>query len=205
MDVADASLGITETILPIVGTKLPRHYAQALHAALVDRQPWIASDERLAVLPLKLAGTVGEQAMLSPRTRLVIRADRVRELDLRALGDSSLMVGAHQIQLGTAHSRDLQAHATVYAYRVAAVSADEIAFMAGVEKTLTDMGVTGHCVCGKHQTLQLDGEDIHTFSVMVHGLNPAHSLLLQARGVGPLRGLGCGVFVPHKSAAAVGA
>jgi CRISPR-associated protein Cas6 len=205
MDVADASLGFTETILPIVGAKLPRHYAQVLYAALLDCQPWMAQDERLAVLPLKLAGIAGDQAMLSPRTRLVIRADRGRELALRALGDTRLTVGAHQIQLGKAHSRDLQAHATVYAYRVAAASADEIAFMAGVEKTLADMGVTGHCVCGKHQTLRVDAEDINTFSVMVHGLNPAHSLCLQAQGVGPLRGLGCGVFVPHKSAAAVGA
>ena len=41
-------------------------------------------------------------------------------------------------------------------------------------------------------------------TLVLHGLSTADSLLAQQRGVGLLRKLGCGVFVPHKSIAAVG-
>ena len=40
---------------------------------------------------------------------------------------------------------------------------------------------------------------------MLHGLSAADSLTVQRAGIGPHRALGCGLFVPHKSAAAVGA
>ena len=43
-----------------------------------------------------------------------------------------------------------------------------------------------------------------TFSMMLHALVPEQSLRLQQHGLGPHRLLGCGLFVPHKSAAAVG-
>jgi hypothetical protein len=42
------------------------------------------------------------------------------------------------------------------------------------------------------------------FSLMLDGLSAAHALRLLETGMGPHRLLGCGVFVPHKSAAAVG-
>ncbi|MEJ2178567.1 MAG: type I-MYXAN CRISPR-associated protein Cas6/Cmx6 [Gammaproteobacteria bacterium] len=35
-------------------------------------------------------------------------------------------------------------------------------------------------------------------------LEPAESIALQQRGVGLNRALGCGIFLPHKSLAAVG-
>jgi hypothetical protein len=40
---------------------------------------------------------------------------------------------------------------------------------------------------------------------MLHGLATAASLRVLEAGVGRHRRLGCGLFVPHKSAAAVGA
>jgi hypothetical protein len=43
------------------------------------------------------------------------------------------------------------------------------------------------------------------FSLMLHGLSVADSLRVQRAGIGPHRLLGCGIFVPHRSAAAVGA
>jgi hypothetical protein len=38
---------------------------------------------------------------------------------------------------------------------------------------------------------------------MLHELSPEHSLRMQAAGLGAQRKLGCGIFVPHKSAGAV--
>jgi len=38
---------------------------------------------------------------------------------------------------------------------------------------------------------------------MLHGLGPEHSILMQRVGLGDNHMLGCGIFVGHKSVAAV--
>jgi len=116
-----------------------------------------------------------------------------------------LDVMAHPLRLGAVHLRALQPLATLYAYRVAAGSADESVFMQAMEAELAGMAIAGVRVCGKCQSLRVDGQEMTTFSMMLHGLGPEQSLRLQQRGLGPHRLLGCGLFVPHKSAAAVGA
>jgi len=50
----------------------------------------------------------------------------------------------------------------------------------------------------------ISGRVLDTFSLMLHALPEEQSLRLQRCGLGPHRLLGCGIFVPHKSAAAVG-
>jgi hypothetical protein len=45
---------------------------------------------------------------------------------------------------------------------------------------------------------------LHAFSLMLDGLSHDDALRLLEHGIGPHRLWGCGLFVPHKSAAAVG-
>ncbi len=60
-------------------------------------------------------------------------------------------------------------------------------------------------MCGKRQQRDSGAGAVVGFSLMLHGLSAADSLTVQRVGIGPHRALGCGLFVPHKSAAAVGA
>ena len=73
-----------------------------------------------------------------------------------------------------------------------------------METELAALAIAGERVCGKRQSLWVDGLEMTTFSMMLHALVPEQSLRLQEQGLGPYRLLGCGLFVPHKSAAAVG-
>ena len=59
-------------------------------------------------------------------------------------------------------------------------------------------------ICGKRQQRDWPAGVVTTFSLMLHGLTASDSLRLQELGLGRHRLLGCGIFVPHKSAAAVG-
>ena len=71
---------------------------------------------------------------------------------------------------------------------------------------LDALRVDAHTVCGKRQQrAQRCRRPLVGFSLMLHGLSAADSLTVQRVGIGPHRALGCGLFVPHKSAAAVGA
>jgi hypothetical protein len=47
------------------------------------------------------------------------------------------------LRLGVVHLHDLQPHSTLYAYRVAADSADEVTFMAAMAAELTALGHWG--------------------------------------------------------------
>ena len=46
--------------------------------------------------------------------------------------------------------------------------------------------------------------EVHGFALMLLGLKRAESVAIQESGLGSHRLLGCGLFIPHKSIAAVG-
>jgi CRISPR-associated protein Cas6 len=92
----------------------------------------------------------------------------------------------------------------LYAPAVAAPGDDEAVFLQAVEQELQGLQVRSQRVCGKRHSLLQEGQGVTTFSLMLHALSRADSLRLQEHGLGPHRLLGCGIFVPHKSAAAVG-
>lgn len=193
------------------GAPLPRAHRQALHAALAACAPWLADVAGLAVHPLKLSG----DALLSRRTRLVLRLPRAQAERARALEGARLQRDGIDLQLGPASVRPLQAWGTLYAHFVAdtaqveaqpAAPADEAAFLDAVARELQALGVRGRAICGRRQVLagEAPGAALVGYGLMIDGLSETDSLTLLHAGLGPHRQLGCGVFVPHKSAAAVG-
>lgn len=195
---------LVEAVFPLEGKALPRDHAQALQHDLAKQLPWLCTDEGAGIHPLKLVSGPESVALLSQRTRLILRVSANRLEALKALVGVPLDVAGHALRLGAVHLRALQPLATLYAYRVAATDVDEAEFMQAMEADLAALSIAGERVCGKRQSLRVDGLEMTTFSMMLHGLVPEQSLRLQQHGLGPHRLLGCGLFVPHKSAAAVG-
>lgn len=196
---------VSDVVFPLEGAFLPREHARALQQALCAIWPWLNTDPGAGIHPVKLVPGSAAPALLSRRARLLLRVGSRRMDELMALAGFELAVAGHALRLGAPHLHDLQPHRTLYAYRVAADSADEVAFMATVNAELAELDIGGERVCGKHQIMVVDGQPMDTFSLMVHALPPEQSLRLQKAGLRSHRLMGCGIFVPHKSAAAVGA
>lgn len=194
-----------DVVFALDAQALARDHAQALQQALCAQWPWLSADPGAGIHPIKLVPGNQEPALLSRRARLLLRVAARRVDELLARPALELLVAGQRVRLGAAHMRELQPHATLYAYKVAADSADEVSFVAALAPELAQLGIGSEPVCGKHQSMALAGRVQHTFSLMLHGLSAQQSLRLQQYGLGPQRLLGCGVFVPHKSAAAVGA
>ncbi len=192
-----------DVVFPLEGATLARDHAQALQLALCAQWPWLLTDALAGVHAIKLVSGTETQGMLSRRARLLLRVTTQRAAELMALPGLDLNVQGHPLHLGAPHLRELQPHATLYAYKIAADSADEVALMAAVTQELAALAIGGERVCGKRQHMLVAGREVDTFSLMLHALAPEQSLRLQQHGVGPHRLLGCGIFVPHKSAAAV--
>jgi CRISPR-associated protein Cas6 len=192
-----------DLIFPISGRFLPRDHAQALKNALCRAWPWLEAEPLAGVQGIKLVPGLEVQAMLSGRAKLLLRLSRARASELLNGPAVDLEVAGQALHLDVPHVRELVPHTTLYAYHVAAADADEVAFMATIARELAGLGVGGERVCGKRQQLALASGAVTTFSLMLHGLAPEPSLHLQQHGIGPHRLLGCGIFIPHKSAAAV--
>lgn len=202
---ANSMTPMVDVVFPLAGHHLSRDHARALADALCGVAPWLADEPYAGVHPIKLVPGLESQALLSNRVRMRVRVPRERTAALADLAGLSLDIGGARLVLGIPHTRELLAHATLYAYSVASDSADELAFLRAVGEELDALGIRGHRVCGKHHRLALAHGMQDSFSLMLHGLGVEHSLLLQQHGLGGQRLLGCGIFVPHKSAAAVGA
>ncbi len=192
-----------DLLFPISGQFLPRDHAQPLKDALCHTWPWLEAEPLAGVQGIKLVPGLDAQAMLSRRAKLLLRLSRQRATELLSGSAINLQVAGHALQVDVPHVRELVAHTTLYAYHVAAADSDELSFMAEVTRALAELGVGGERVCGKRQQLALASGTVTTFSLMLHGLAPEPSLHLQQHGIGPHRLLGCGIFIPHKSAAAV--
>ena len=192
-----------DVVFPVDGSTLARDHGQALQAALCAQLPWLGNEALAGIHAIKLVPGGADPALLSRRSRLLVRLGAARAADLLALRSLELDVDGHILQLGAPHLRELQPHATLYAYKVAADSGDEMALMDAVNSELSVLAIGGERVCGKRQHMLVSGRTVTTFSLMLHALSPEQSLRLQQHGLGPYRLMGCGIFVAHKSAAAV--
>lgn len=182
---------------------LPRHYREALAAAVLAALPWLRDEPGGGIHRLNVSQGAGGQALLSARTRLVLRLPQGQVEAAAALAGRSLNLAGHALRLGSPQQRELQPWGTLYAHLVATQAADESAFMHEVDTALRELGVAGRAICGRRQALE--GDTLQGYSLMLDGLSAADSLQLMEYGIGGQRLLGCGLFVAHRSAAAVGA
>lgn len=185
---------------------LPRDHRRALAAALQRALPWLQAEPLAGVHRLNVSAGGGVDALLSRRTRLTLRVPRARADAVLALSGALLELGALRLRLGAAQRRELLPNATLYAHFVAADPRDgddELAFLRRVHDELQALGVPCRTICGRPQAIEAGA--LHGYSLMLDGLSRAAALRVLQTGVGAHRSLGCGLFVPHRSAAAVGA
>ena len=59
-------------------------------------------------------------------------------------------------------------------------------------------------MCGKETHVSIGDSVVTTRSLMIADLSSADSILLQQRGLGSHRWMGCGIFLPHKDINEIG-
>jgi CRISPR-associated protein Cas6 len=205
MDVESSVDALIDVAFALDGTHLPRDHGLLLAHALTEHLPWLAAETLAGIHPVKVVPGYGVRGLLSQRARLRLRVPRAREAALATLEGRTLSVGGCTLHLGESRSRELLPHGTLFAPIVSAESPDEASFMQALAGTLRQLELDAHSVCGRRQQFAVVGGRVTGFSLMLHGLSAADSLRVQCVGIGPHRLLGCGIFVPHRSAAAVGA
>ena len=209
--------------------RLPADHAWALYRALAGVLPWLGEEPRAAVHSIfdaasgngwvRPAATTGELMQLSKRTRLYLRLPKHRLTDAAALSGHTLDVGGHLLAVGDHTIRPLSAWPTILARAVVGgaddgdgVDDDEAAFSRSVAARLAAMHIRPpKLLCGLSHCIARDGAPLKVRSVLLANLKLDHSVRLQQTGLSGMSGLGglgdlklgCGIFLPHKSIAAV--
>lgn len=196
---------MVDVLFPLAGRSLPRDHRLALADALQAAAPWLQALPQAGLHRINVVHGLADPALLSQRARLGLRVPRSHAQALGELAGRELDVAGHRVRLGQPQVRELLPHGTLYAHLVVETSDDEATFVTVLDAELDALGAACARVCGRRQQILGDGETLVGFSVMLHGLAAAASLRVLEAGVGRYRRLGCGLFVPHKSAAAVGA
>ncbi len=199
---------------------IPVDHAYALSRAVLAAAPWLADEPEGAIHSIHVAGSqngwerpehgTGEQIHLSRRTKLGIRVPKARIDDLKqALEDQILDIAGSALTIGPGKPRPMSTETTLFARHVvpdtgAVEDLGEDAFLDWAVTELRRHGIRiRKALCGK--TIALDTPDgpIETRSLLLADLAPDEALLLQRRGLGAHRTMGCGIFIPHKGIEAV--
>lgn len=207
-DIVDLSYAIQCKMLPL-------DHAYALSNALQEALPWLADEEAAGVHLIHVAESgngwfrpedTSALLHLSRRTRMMLRVPKHRIDDAKALAGAKLEIAGHALAVGEATIKPLSPLSTLFARHVVMNDADmsEAAFLEQVAADLRGLGVrVKKLMCGKAHDLNTPEQVIHTQSVMVADLDSETAVLLQQKGIGPGRKMGCGLFLPHRGIKAV--
>ncbi len=195
---------LVDLAFPVAGRTVPPAYRSLLAAALAGPLPWLGRTPGTGMHRLNLSDGLG--SLLSGRTRLTLRVPQAcAQAVAAALTGQSFSLDGETLRLGVPVLRALLPHRTLYAHFVDAAHDDELAFLARMEAELRALEVACRTVCGRLQSLPTGNGLLAGYSLLLDGLSPEHALRVMCTGLGTHHELGCGLFVPHRSAAAVGA
>lgn len=192
------------------GEQVPADHAEDLWQAVRVLLPWFDEDARSGVHPLGGLSPGVPMRYLSRRARLTLRVPRMRAEAAERLCGHSVTIGGQSLALGRATRRELGVAPVLHAKCVSyfcpgdVAGGDEGAFFAACEAELRTLGMQPRLVCGKLKQFDTPQGKLEGFSLLVAGLTLPETLRLQELGLGLERRRGCGIFIPHKSMAAVG-
>jgi CRISPR-associated protein Cas6 len=198
---------MVDLVFPLAGHRLPCDHRLALADAVEAAAPVLSGWPAAGLHPVDLLADGGEAGLLSQRAKLTLRVPRAAVAALeRSLAGRVLDVGGYPLRLGLPHARELLPHGTLYARFVVIDGCDdEGALSMALDAELDALGAACQRIWGRRQRCRGPGAMLFGYSLMLHGLGAAPSLRVLEAGVGRHRRLGAGVFVPHRSATAVGA
>lgn len=181
------------------GLELPEDHGQILCQALLAYLPWLADAPEAGIHPIHGAASGRGTLVINRRAKLVLRLPLERLGDAAALTGKTMDLGCGPIGIGPLKEKPLIPFHYLYAPFVDLGTTDEAEFLAAARTELEILGVQGGLIPGKQRKMHAPDGDIGGYSLMLHDVSLAHSILMQERGLGRNRIRGCGIFVPHKS------
>lgn len=186
-----------ELKFPVIGTTLPADHAYAMYSAISRLVPEAHSADWLAIETVQGAARGDGATQLNERAKMRMRCPQDRVPLLLKLAGKRLELDAHALRLGVPQIFLLKPSASLYARCVTIKNHTEPeSFLTAVAHKLDELGVIGVPELGARRVVRINGHTVVGFSLSIHELSDEGSLVLQERGIGGRRRMGCGYFNP---------
>lgn len=203
---------VVDLVFEIRCKTLPVDHAYALFEGIAALLPWLADEPLAGIHPIHVAESShgwtrpegpNDLLYLSRRTALVLRLPHDRVEEAMALAGKTIFVAGHELQIKGATVRRLIPATTLFSRRVVAGEHEtEQDFVERALDALRGMGVQPKKILpGREGILRTPGERLRVRRLSVEVSGEAEAFMLQKRGIGPYRHLGCGIFIPQKTMA----
>jgi CRISPR-associated protein Cas6 len=198
---------IQEVSFKIQSKILPMDHGFLLAKALIKQLPWL-KDSNTGIHNISVADGNGWMQKKdggfyypSKRSKLTLRITHEHLEDVKNLAGETLDLGDYQIKvIKFIGEKPLSDMPVLFAKQVACESgSSEEDFLQLCFNQLSDIGIeVKKMMAGLESNIQTDVSTVHTRSLMVADLKKNESILLQEKGLGDHRLLGCGLFIPQK-------
>ncbi|MBX6312541.1 MAG: type I-MYXAN CRISPR-associated protein Cas6/Cmx6, partial [Isosphaeraceae bacterium] len=199
---------VIDLAFTLQGTTIPLDYGYALFSALCRVVPPLHGDRRVGVHPIRGLRLEPRRLTLVPQSRLRLRLPSEEIAPYLALAGSVLDLDGDRLRVGIPRVESLRPAANLAA-RVVTIGhlTEPGPFAASVRQQLAEMGVSAepsfvpsphpdHAGEPSRRVLRIKGKRIIGYALRLIGLTAAESLLIQERGLGSRRRMGCGIFIP---------
>lgn len=205
---------VVDMVFSIACKCLPVDHAYALSQEIQAILPWLAEEEGAGIHTIHVAESGNgwfrpneENAVLHPsrRTKFRLRVPKHRVEEAKKLTGSTLIVDGYTVEIKSSTVRLLSDHTTVFSRYVVTEGYDsEMDVLKNMSEHLKDMGIKPKkMLCGTETLINTPDKQVKTRSLMIAELSVEESVMLQMKGLGSHRWLGCGLFIPHKDIAEV--
>lgn len=186
-----------ELKFPVVGTTLPSDHGYAVFAAISRLIPEAHGSDWLALETIPGVGRGDGLIQINERARLRMRLPQERLPLVLKLAGKRLALNGNPIRLGVPEVSLLRPAPSVYARCVTIKKFTEPEpFLDAVARKLDEIGIKGEPELGPRRAFRVGHHMIVGFGLAVHELSDEASILLQERGLGGRRHMGCGIFNP---------
>lgn len=201
---------VVDLAFQLIGTTIPLDYGYGLFGALSRIVPQIHGDRRVGVHPIRGIRMQPRRLTLVPQSRLRLRLPSEEIGTYLELAGSRIDLEGDHLSIGIPRVEPLRPAANLAARLVTIGRIIEpTAFEDSLRRQLAGYGVsavpklvpsTDPSRVGQptRRVLRIKGRKIVGYAVGVEGLTAEESLIVQERGLGSRRRMGCGVFVPAR-------
>lgn len=188
-----------DLLFPVQGGPVPLDHGYLLFSSLSRHIP--ALHERKDVGVFNLRGRrKDKQTLQVDKGTLRLRCGPDALSDLLPLAGSTLELAGRELRLGMPTVYPLLATPTTLSARIVTFkhAMDEAAFHASTLRFMEELGCSGTPYVGRRRIVSIAGKKVVGFALTVSALSPESSRLLQERGLGGRRHMGCGLFLPPR-------
>ena len=191
---------------------LPYDHAFELSNEIIKKLPWFYDNKLNGIQTLHgpdsgngWTRAENETIFLSKSTKLIIRISKNLIENAKNLENAEINIDGNILKIKKLTLKPFSISKVLFCRCVLSnENIDESNFLNAITDELKKHKIIiKKALCGKSRTINLEGKNNYTRSLMLAGLSKQDSITLQDVGIGRGRVFGCGIFLPYKSIDAV--